>query len=241
MFIAQSILGEIAVNYDKTQDIPYNLPFSGVRPLFQHNKIKNVCQPLTQYHNWLLETGGVECDRNKIIDNLRLGKKIKKIIKTPEHTNSILDVNNNGNIGDGNNGNISDDGVIESKNDIVLSETDIKKLFTLLESINWCDKDERIMTMRNIKNLTTANFEWLIPTMINLADKLYCVVQRATGSVDYLDSDEKYNFLFHVMGKGEQFYNNSIIDPSFCTYLLPDEYQPLWSFIKQKFKLKHNE
>ena len=115
-------------------------------------------------------------------------------------------------------------------------KTDI--LFGLLTSLNWCDKDSGTRCIRDLRNIDTTKLNQLMPTMFKLADELYTAVHSNTGALDDMEDIDKYNFLFHVIAKGQQFYFSCIVDPEFCTYILPDQYQSLCNFIMTKLKYR---
>lgn len=117
-----------------------------------------------------------------------------------------------------------------------LDQKKVEEVFTLLSGLMWRDKDEQVMQYK-VMNRLSDRFSQLLPIAMTLADDLFNAIHTTTGALDDIAEEEKYNFLFHIMAKGEHLYYPSIADPEFCLYLL-DQYQPLYSFIKKKFKIR---
>jgi hypothetical protein len=111
-------------------------------------------------------------------------------------------------------------------------------LFQLLTGLQWRDKDEAVMKPQQLNKINLVQLRQLLPTMRKLADELFTAIHSNTGALDDMDEEDKYNFLYHVIAKGSQFYFSAITDPEFCMYLLLDEdnkqYQPLYTYIKRK-------
>lgn len=112
-----------------------------------------------------------------------------------------------------------------------------EQVFNAMLSLNWRDKDEAILTSHALNRVANDVLASAFPTMQQLADDLYYAIRDHTGALDDMETDERYNFLFHVIAKGNAMYYQTIADPDFCMYLL-DQYQPLYTFMKKKLKLR---
>lgn len=112
-----------------------------------------------------------------------------------------------------------------------------EQVFNAMLSLNWRDKDEAILTSQALNRVANDVLASAFPTMIGLADNLFLAIRDHTGALDDMETDERYNFLFHVIAKGNAMYYQTIADPDFCMYLL-DQYQPLYTFMKKKLKLR---
>ena len=112
-----------------------------------------------------------------------------------------------------------------------------EQVFNAMLSLNWRDKDEAILTSHALNRVANDVLASAFPTMIGLADNLFLAIRDHTGALDDMETDERYNFLFHVIAKGNAMYYQTIADPDFCMYLL-DQYQPLYTFMKKKLKLR---
>jgi hypothetical protein len=106
-------------------------------------------------------------------------------------------------------------------------------VFRILPNLQWRDRDEFKMTASAINNISMNDLIRIFPVMNQLADDLDRAVSASTGALESLTPDEKRNFLFHVIAKGETMYYQSIADPDFCLYML-DQYQPLYTMMKKK-------
>ena len=65
--------------------------------------------------------------------------------------------------------------------------------------------------------------------------KLYNALDGKTGAINKLSEVDKNNFLFHLIAKGVEYYNNILIgEIDFCTYLLENNtWQNLYSFMEE--------
>lgn len=119
-------------------------------------------------------------------------------------------------------------GVVPATND---------QVFDAMTSLAWRDKDEGLMNASTLNRVSTVSLASAYPTMIKLADELFLAIHEKTGALDDANTEDKYNFLFHVIAKGEAMYFQTIADPEFCLYLL-EQYQPLYTYMKKKLKIK---
>ena len=117
------------------------------------------------------------------------------------------------------------------------SQQAVDDTFNALLSISWRDKDEYKMNDKVLNRVSLNTLIRIFPTMKKLADDLFLAVHEKTGALDDYDVEEKYNFLFHVIAKGESMYYQSIADPDFCIYLL-DNWQPLYTMMKKKLNIR---
>ena len=75
----------------------------------------------------------------------------------------------------------------------------------------------------------------MFETMKILADELMSAIENKTGALSSMSQSDKYDFLFHIIAKGRDLYFQTSVDPVFCLYLL-DNYQPLYSYMKNKLR-----
>ncbi len=111
-----------------------------------------------------------------------------------------------------------------------ITQNDIDAAFVALQSLHWRDKDEQIMNANVLKRWNDKTLKSTYTVMEKLAEDLYNAVASINGSVDALSDEEKNNFLFHVIAKGNIMYYQSIAEPGFCLYML-DQYQPLYTYM----------
>jgi hypothetical protein len=112
------------------------------------------------------------------------------------------------------------------------SDVQIDNMFANLALLHWRDKDTEIMNIRKLNIIETNVLQDMYYVMCYLADNLATLITPYTGALDDLNTTNKYNFLFHVLAQGKEFYYNVLDEPEFCLYLL-DQYQPLYSFMKK--------
>jgi hypothetical protein len=122
-----------------------------------------------------------------------------------------------------------------------MSAADIQKenesVFNAMLSLNWRDKDEALMSSSSLNRITLDIWTDIYQPMKRLSDELFNAISSKTGALDDMAQDEKYNFLFHIIAKGEAMYYQTIADPEFCLYLL-DQYQPLYTMVKKMLRIK---
>lgn len=111
------------------------------------------------------------------------------------------------------------------------------QVFDAMTSLAWRDKDEGLMNATSLTRISSVSLASLFPTMKKLADELFLAIHEKTGALDDAEPEDKYNFLFHVIAKGETMYYSTLADPEFCLYLL-DQYQPLYTYMKKKLKIR---
>lgn len=118
-------------------------------------------------------------------------------------------------------------------------EEKIEQLFKLLEGLHWRDRDDAVMNINQLNKINLHRLEALLPTMHKLADEIYVTISSKLTILEDFTNEQKYNFLYHIIAMGKQFYFSVIEEPNFCAYLSTDEnniqYQPLYTFIKRKF------
>jgi len=117
------------------------------------------------------------------------------------------------------------------------SEYTDEDYWIILTSINWLDKDEQIMNPLRLSGLSKPKLIKLFTWMQLMAIPLRGCINEVSGVLDALDtkhgsSEESDNFLFHIIAKGRDMYNFTLVDPTICTYLL-DQYQPLYTYMKE--------
>jgi hypothetical protein len=220
MFLAQPIIHGPVVNYRSRGHLPYNvrhMPSDEFRDI-----IKNPKNPTTEYHAWMAEYG-IAYDRASIIKQFNNDNKNFHV----KHAISVA----------GQPAHRTPPDPISQMN----YSTRCDKLFTLLIGMNWCDKDVAIRTISSINSINTNTLRELMPTMKQLADELKTAVSNHTAALESLDEEEQYNFLFHIIAKGEQFYISCCVDPGFCAFIIPEgNYQNLFTMLKKKYRVVDN-
>jgi hypothetical protein len=235
MNLAPEICGKCVANYTRTRDIPDYFQINATA----FNKFKkSVNNPITTYHKWL-ETDEKEISRASIINELNQRNTNKKTLNSEPkklHKRIVGDVaevaiNPDVEVDDGVNADADFDFDPSITSLLKLNHSKQEsKVFNLLINMYWCDTDVKFMSATRIKPIKIKLLE-LLPTMFIMADNLFCAINSTTGLLDELVEESRYDFLFHIIFKGEQFYSNCISDPGFCTYLIPDGYQKTMRYI----------
>lgn len=109
----------------------------------------------------------------------------------------------------------------------------ISNLFTQLLVLDWCEKDDGVRNKNTLFRISKENIAKCFPIMIRLANDLYLAISEKTGALAGFTVEERYNFLFHIIAKGEMMYWQTINDPEFCLYIL-DQYQPLFTYMRKE-------
>ena len=106
------------------------------------------------------------------------------------------------------------------------------EMFKQLSKLHWRDKDELKMTRSALTRLPRKKEELrtLFNTMLNYASELSQII-NAKITLPNLTHEEEYDFLFHILAKGEEFYNAVKQDPDMCLYLI-EQCQQLYMFLK---------
>jgi len=263
MFLARPIFGDLCINYNSRYDLPWSLNVDN-RPSRQTDKIKDVDNPKSQYHAWLEESDAQEYPREQIISKLLEGnedfshlkqfretfkKSRRNKKKTPKPLEQVGydDSTDDSDLADNYEvKSISSRSSEDSLNqipeyrppDILTYPQKVDKLFALLAGLRWCDRDEHIMQPRQLNRIDCSELRWLMPVMMKISDELFTAIHSTTGALDDMEVEQKYNFLFHIIAKGQQYYFSCITDPEFCTFLLPNNFQPLCTYIMKKFCIR---
>ena len=119
---------------------------------------------------------------------------------------------------------------------------DIESLFKWIDTIRWVDKSEGNIPRSFIKNNKSKNeISRIFATLLRMSDVLAAQIEKKTGAIgDMSTDDDKYNFLFHVIMKGSQFYYNMVVpSPEMCIYLYPNEIQPVFTLFKKELKVRN--
>lgn len=257
MYLAPPIVRGFVLNSTNFHGLSYSQEVYGIyrhdMPSSMTGIVKNVDDPKTAYHAWL-ENGATEYPRERIIDDYNNPRKANDVKKSPVKkvstkvsTLKMTPIQNyvetkNDNIDSDN----SDDACNNDSNNerydreivpsITLQSSNGEDLmFERLAVLNWRDKDEQIMTVNALNKINDMHLRSLFNEMKTKANSLYEVISSET-SLTFDNDEEKYNFLFHIIAKGRDFYHNVILDPTFCLYLM-DQYQNLYTFMKQKLRL----
>jgi hypothetical protein len=123
--------------------------------------------------------------------------------------------------------------LVEGFDETNITQQQIDHVFATLLNLHWRDKDEFKMPTTALNHISTNDVKRIFPVMLKLSNDLELSISRSTGALDSLTNEEKKNFLFHVIAKGESMYYQSIADPDFCIYML-DQYQPLFTMMRNK-------
>lgn len=116
-----------------------------------------------------------------------------------------------------------------------LSQDVISNVFISLAVLDWCEKDDGVRNRNTLFRMTRENIATCFPIMVRLANDLYVAISATTGALAGFTIEERYNFLFHIIAKGEMMYYQTIDDPEFCLYLL-EQYQPLYTYMRKELK-----
>lgn len=108
------------------------------------------------------------------------------------------------------------------------------ELWGLLNKLGWVDKDEIVRTPRYIANRIPLKQHRrnLYGGMLRLTEPLSNAFLNV-GAYEALNVEARNNFLFHVIGKGQDFYTFSMASPEIASYLFEGKVQNLYSFLKQ--------
>lgn len=113
----------------------------------------------------------------------------------------------------------------------VVPENKETYFWRLIDKLKWQDKSDQICNKNTLYNLTHDECLFIAHNISLYATSLENIFDKNLF-VD-LDDDQKKNFLYHIIAKGSQFYNISIIEPAFCQYIFAgDECQPLYTILK---------
>ena len=181
----------------------------------------------------------VEADTNNMLPRINLGTADPSIVNfgtnlsiVNQSTSQELKMEN---------ANSVDLSLANRPNTSNMSAADIQKenesVFNAMLSLNWRDKDEALMSSSSLNRITLDIWTDIYQPMKRLSDELFNAISSKTGALDDMNQDEKYNFLFHIIAKGEAMYYQTIADPEFCLYLL-DQYQPLYTMVKKMLRIK---
>lgn len=120
----------------------------------------------------------------------------------------------------------------EKKQGVVgLSQSDISETFEELKLLKWRDADEQHLKRHALDTIGANAVRKIFPIMERLAVDLANAINATTGSLEAMSLEDRNNYLFHIIAKGETMYYSSIADPDFCSYLV-DQYQPLYTYMK---------
>lgn len=242
-------------------NFPFVEYLNEVPHFLQNVPVRNLNNPQTEYHTWLDKTDGKELDRAKIIKYQQSNKKIKTKTNWPiigQKTSSVEKKKNmitfmpfrstdvplllpNDESDESDSSTIAIPDLLNEKKTpainilpVCTSETASFEMFQWLANLHWADRDEMTMPDNILRVYDVFKVSSYMMNMIILAKNFLKLIEAKTGALASLSHEQKYNFAFHVIAKGDNFYYNSLIDPDFCLYLLPDQYQPLYSFMKKK-------
>lgn len=108
-------------------------------------------------------------------------------------------------------------------------------IFRHLVSLEWKDKDVKIMTKADIKKLEIRIFINIFVSMRRMAEKLLEAIYKKTDVLNKLSPLDRFNFAYHVLAKGKDVYVKSLADPDVCLYMM-DKFQPLFEWMKEATK-----
>ena len=224
---------KICVTYSSPPDIePRCLKISNtiITNQKQQVKKKDSENPRSEYHDWLEKN-------TKVISREKIIKRLENQIKDPKNSVSISRFESSCTpTDDGDSCDTSANEVVfsEAKKSITLEEE--SDVFNLFACFRWRDRDEgKIMTSLMKKEYLETLIQEVYSTRY-LMNKLYAEISSKTRILDGFNEEEKNNFLLHVIAKGKDFYYSSIKDVEFLMYLV-DQYQPIWSKIKEVYNV----
>lgn len=110
-----------------------------------------------------------------------------------------------------------------------------EKFWNYIQKLSWRDKSEAKCSDNNLMNLTRNDLNFVVHNIDIYASALLDVM-NSDIMIDF-NEEKKKNILYHIIGKGSQFYHACIIDPEFCSYIIGEnEFYPLYSYMKPYIK-----
>ena len=108
------------------------------------------------------------------------------------------------------------------------------KFWRIVTKLGWADRSDRICDRYTLNRISREEKDFLRINIITYVRELNIVIEPLNmfiNTENELDNIEKYNFLYHIIGKGSLFYRACISDPEFCKYIIHNEEQPLYSIL----------
>ena len=229
--------------------------------------IRNVDKPKSEYHTWLKNTSidkakiYVYCSQQilntqnkankekKTVVKKKIKKKTQKIryplIRSEDNADELSDSNISSNSDEKLNPDID---TIESLF-ASLHTHNIKIEFNndvVADVLQWCDKlryfdkDERKLNKSILQNIPVITLRNKLKNMVVVANDLLQSIRETVPEVNSMNMEDKYNFLFHIIAKGTTFYKAVKNDPTFSMYLLSNQYQNLFTLMKDKTYVSNN-
>lgn len=124
---------------------------------------------------------------------------------------------------------------LERVQDLIATQTDVpdRVIWTVVNKLRWVDRDEAIHTRTQITtHLTEGEMLILLRGGRRLARVLQEPLDRIPAYSALLEPSKK-DFQFHIIGKGYDFYQYVLQEPSIAEYLCGNRWQPLHSLLMQ--------
>ena len=168
------------------------------------------------------------------IPEVRSNQYIAILRETASRLRQVLNINpntSNNRVAESNN---ADNDTDSSDTDSSDSDSSDTNLWNLVDALEWVDKDEIVRNPRYVYNRITIkkSRQTLFNGMLRLSEALSNVFLNVSA-YEELNIEDRNNFLFHVIGKGKDFYKSSMEFPEISLYLFEGKVQNLYSFIKQ--------
>ena len=185
----------------------------------------------SEYHDWLKQNPEKD-NRELIINTLELKSNLDNNSTNNLDNNSTNNLDNGLTNGLTNNlDNNLTNGLTNNLDNSNICTRD--ELFNWLTNrLHWADLDEKKMTPRIINITPLNNLIQYFNTMMIIANDIEQIIRLTYD----MDDTTKYNFLFHVISKGELFVRAVETDYMFCVYLL-EQYQPLYTYMMDVLRL----
>lgn len=97
------------------------------------------------------------------------------------------------------------------------------------------DMETQYNYMGIINKFRPVGLNLVFAKMNDMADALINKILQTNGILNDMPVEKRKNFAFHVICKGKEFYEASIIDPDFCLYLINDK-EPWYSSFYDAFQ-----
>jgi len=218
-------------------------------------KKRDVNHPISAYHEWL-KKGHPELTVEQILQ-LENKSSSANVNQTDNQQNTSSSAYN----ASGDNDNASNDGDISLSNDEDISSSDddsdrktlsngdnsnipalpISECYRFFTDMQWCETDVHIITYADIKKHSREHYQRMLPNLFKYADELYATFQANNATfLNDVPIIDRYNFLFHIIAKGQTFYEQCKTNTDFCSFIYFDNlYQTLCSKLLQYFNINN--
>lgn len=113
-------------------------------------------------------------------------------------------------------------------------DDDETRIWDIIHRLDWQDRHEMFITQDYLEHrLDRKTRAYLLHAGAKYAKTLARVFEaaRIPEYQSLVDSDQKNNILFHIIGKGREFYEFTMQCPDIATYLFDNKWQPLYTML----------